>query len=114
MTKALLIKVDGSVAETTFEGLKDLQKMVDGYIEAISLGSHVAYVNEEGKLRNMPINRRATKIVIDMMGTRNFSDYIVGNMVIVGEYENGLETDVSESLVQSILNDERIGSYTGT
>lgn len=39
--------------------LETLQHLVDGYIERTPLGNDVAaYVNEEGRLRHLPANRR--------------------------------------------------------
>ena len=39
------------------DSLKDLQKMVGGYIETVTLPNGVVLIcNEEGRLRNMPYN----------------------------------------------------------
>lgn len=114
MTKALLVQVDGSLVEKDFEGLEDLQSMVGGHIEMIWLGNsgQIAYINEEGKLRNLPLNNRATQIAIDMGTQFRLGDYIVGNMVIVGGCDaDGYETDVSESLVNILKDGKRVGEY---
>jgi len=62
--------------------LKELQGLVEGYIELIYLppgnGHNQAYVNEEGKLKGLPLNRKATEIY-----GRWPADGIVGNLVIV-------------------------------
>ena len=101
MTKALLISVDGSVKRILVNGLKDLQAHVGGYIEGIYLngGGNLAYVNEEGKLRGLPVNKRASMFIHDKGARVQTHDFIVGNMVIVGAPdENGEDTDVSEAL----------------
>jgi Domain of unknown function (DUF3846) len=44
--------------------LKQLQTMVGGYIESVSLGDDlVMIVNEDGKAKNLPINNIASEMV---------------------------------------------------
>jgi Domain of unknown function (DUF3846) len=66
--KAKWIKTDGTMTEvepkngTDFQ-LDELQKFVGGYIEVVyppSQHGAVMIVNEEGKLRHLPINKLAT------------------------------------------------------
>lgn len=43
--------------------LAEVQKLVDGYFELVSLGGgQVMLVNEEGLLRELPQNREATRL----------------------------------------------------
>lgn len=63
--------------------LEELQKYVGGYIERIDLGDNLAmYVDEEGELKNLPINITATWI---LQGLRKltFGTVIKGNAIIV-------------------------------
>lgn len=59
--------------------LEELQGFVGGYIEIIRLGANkVMVINEEGKMRNLPLNIKAT-VTIQLHG-RN--DVIVGNALV--------------------------------
>jgi len=66
--------------------LTELQHYVDGLIEIVQLrpgyGGGTAYCNEEGKLKNLPVNRRAGD-----MACICADDFIVGNFVIVKKEE---------------------------
>ncbi len=79
--KVTLIRADGTEVVLTPEKkptLEQMQVWVDGYIEVV----HVLYngrrcamgVNEEGKLRNLPANTKASQI---------FGQTIVGNVFIL-------------------------------
>lgn len=75
--KALLIN-DRSVEEIEIENtLEALQKVVDGYIETVTLigGYAVMIVNEEGLLRGMPSNLTASAVA---------ARKIVGPALVVG------------------------------
>lgn len=93
-TRALLIPVEGPVTELDLDdgedSLRVLQAAVGGWIEAVRLprfirgaGRATAYVNEEGKLERLPINRRATDFMIPGIGLFP-GDYIAGPMVVAG------------------------------
>jgi hypothetical protein len=68
--------------------LQVLQDLVGGYIEAIpGWEEHngqpcVVYGNEEGKLRGLAPNERATRMWWAMLG-RMVDDFLVGDIVIV-------------------------------
>ena len=54
--------------------LENLQKIVGGYIETVPVGrKHVLIVNEEGKLRSLPINFHMGRY-----------DTIVGDAIVLG------------------------------
>lgn len=62
--------------------LKELQEFVEGFIEQIHLpGQRTMFVNEEGKLLNLPFNEKASQIYGHM------NDFIVGNAVICSSDE---------------------------
>ena len=66
------IKTDGTIEEITLvdrdgdgDRLKQLQEAVNGYIELLYINpkkNEVMVVNEEGLLRRLPVNRRASKL----------------------------------------------------
>jgi len=66
--------------------LKELQKLVDGYIERIAMPNGQAmYINEEDKLNDLPWNSKATTI-LKLHGLIP-NDYIVGDVVILSNEE---------------------------
>jgi len=83
----LIIKSDGTEIESvpangTDYSLKELQEIVEGYIEVVRL-KHELYdmmiINEEGKLNRLPVNLKATRI---FKSTQQTFDYIVGNVLL--------------------------------
>ena len=81
-----IYKADGSKSPSTpengqFYELKELQKIVGGYIEFVYLTDNsVMVLNEEGKIDNLPLNVRATEIL-----RKNFPDnpdHIVGDVLV--------------------------------
>ena len=77
--------------------LKYLYSKIGDIVEALQVTDEVGmYLHEEGKILNLPINRRATYLARKHAGI-SLTDYIVGDVVLVGEvddegYETGLTT----------------------
>lgn len=60
---AVLLKSDGSKEQDVkIKTLKQMQELVDGYIEFVYLNDKVLVVNEEGLLNGLPRNNQATEI----------------------------------------------------
>ena len=61
--------------------LNELQSFVDGYIEVVMLDktSEIMVVNEEGKLKGLPINRNATEY---LLRNSQIDDIIVGDVLV--------------------------------
>jgi hypothetical protein len=95
--KAAIIKSDGTITEAKpADGkhftLKEMQSIVGGYIEVItftnkfrrpphlSIPTKLMICNEEGKLNNLPVNKKMSEIWKDYFGI--YSDIIVGNVLI--------------------------------
>lgn len=81
---AKIYKTDGTVKTvepkngTDFK-LDELQEIVGGHIEVLYLNSsEILVCDEEGKLKNYPLNIEATRIVQE----NDISDYIVGDVLI--------------------------------
>jgi hypothetical protein len=92
--KALLIKTDD-----TFEALEDislhtLQEAVGGYIEMVYLqGTNLyAYVNEEGKMLDLPPNIFGTCIAASL-GALQVGDFIRGNFVLITSLEEEIDDE---------------------
>lgn len=68
-----------SPAKGKYFTLKELQNYVGGYIETLPVATkQLMVVNEEGKLNNLPTNKRATEIAIENC----VFDVIVGDVLI--------------------------------
>ena len=65
-----------SAPKEKFYSLQELQEIVEGYIEIVFLPNNFCLVvNEEGKLKQLPINIIATQIIRQF----GINDIIVGN-----------------------------------
>ena len=79
--------------------LESLQELVGGYIEAIGLWPNVtAYLNEEGKLIDLPVNHTASRLALACEAIAPM-DYIAGPLVVIGFDPNtGENQDIPEDL----------------
>ena len=80
---AILIKPDGTQTPVWPQGtrwtLEELQALVEGYIEIASHFGHVdMLVNEEGRLKGLPIKAKASLLA---------DTVIVGNALIIRRHE---------------------------
>lgn len=91
---AIIIKTDGvCVLLHCYPGdclsLEEMQKIVEGHIEAVPTALAQGWsqepgvglaliVNEEGKLQNLPVNQTATDL------SAAYNDVIVGNAILLG------------------------------
>ena len=68
--------------------LKEAQKFVGGYVEGITFpNGDYLIINEEGKLRNLPLNEEATKLWKDTFDNDNYitgrNDFVVGPAILI-------------------------------
>jgi hypothetical protein len=83
--KAKIYKADGSIIDVkpnngTDFSLEELQEIVGGYIEIVSLmDDEIMVINEEGKLIDLPFNETATQMYQEVDG---FYDYIAGDVLV--------------------------------
>lgn len=80
----VLIKSDGTISEFKLKGkkpsLEEMQQAVGGYIEMIPTNDGcIMILNEDGKMKGLPLNSVATSMVTLFQG-----DFIVGD-VLIGE-----------------------------
>lgn len=86
---ATILKTDGTCeqrqpANGTDFGLHEAQEIVDGYVEVVPLADgRIMLLNEEGKLRDLDVNKEATALYLD---GRAGIDVIVGDVLVC---ENG-------------------------
>jgi hypothetical protein len=91
--KALIITTEGSPYTKRVNGYSELQEIVGGLIDAVTHHEvkMSAYVNDEGLLLGLPMNRIASVM---------FGRYLVGDVVVCGvPDEDGNDTDVLEAVV---------------
>ncbi|MCA1601265.1 MAG: DUF3846 domain-containing protein [Acidobacteria bacterium] len=86
--------------------LKTYWELVDGHLEVVDLfrPSASLYINEEGKLNDLPLNQRAT--VITWVHNSDFcgQHLILGDAFIVGPIDdNGDDLTVPEELVKLLF-----------
>ena len=82
--------------EREFTGLTDYQEAVRGYIEPVSIATPplTLYVNEEGKVRDLETNHRATFIWWVLTPAARGRDLVLGNAVIVAEESDAGSTEL--------------------
>jgi hypothetical protein len=86
--------------------LDDYQKVVGGIVQAIDLERPPMrlYCNEEGKLHELPLNRRATVLLWGHNQSFRFRDQIVGDAFLVGPMgQRGLDANVPDEFVQFLF-----------
>jgi hypothetical protein len=70
--------------------LEEMQKCVQGYIEAIRLTrERVMYVNEDGTRKALPLNTRATAKLWEYAPQHRGRTYIVGDVLVASLAETG-------------------------
>jgi hypothetical protein len=107
MTKlGVVIKAEGTLERLDLseseQELKSLQNAVGGYVQVIELeDDFTMWVNEEGKLLNLPVNEIATVIWEVRFGLD--TDIICGDVVFTGGMDEDGETlTISEANVQRL------------
>ena len=60
--------------------LSDAQKFVGGYVEVVQVNDGLLIVDEEGKMKNKPVNEVASKMHADKYGDE---DIIVGDAIYI-------------------------------
>lgn len=89
-----------------FSDLASYQAAVGGYIEPISiqLPRMTVFANEEGKVQNLPVNRRATCLWWLLSPAARGSDILVGDIALVGSRGGpGSTTDLPTDFLSLLL-----------
>ena len=68
--------------------LSDAQKFVGGYVEVVKVRDGILIIDEEGKLKDKPVNEAATKMYTDYLKNRGYiekhnPDSIVGDAIYI-------------------------------
>jgi hypothetical protein len=115
MPTAIVIPADREqplrVEEIEQGGLAHCQRLVGGYIQVINLDNPPCsmYLNEDGKVQELPLNKRATAVMWVHNPVFFEHDIIVGDALITGPPDDqGYDTDVPKVLEQLLLNCEGV------
>lgn len=95
--RILTMTADGKIYGESINGsLKDFQRVVGGYVEAINLSDTITiWCNEEGKLNGSAYNHNATLVFRHYFGN---VDVIAGDVFFTGGVgENGETKEIGES-----------------
>jgi hypothetical protein len=107
MLAGIKITTDETLVQLEDGSYKSVSDAVGGYIEHITLDGvfegYSLYVNEEGKLLNLPINKVATAIWERVFGV--YTDIIVGNAVLVSSQtdDEGNELPLTIEQVEQVV-----------
>lgn len=93
--RAVIVTPDGVIRLTDIDNeLSAFQQVVGGYIEGVYGEDFTVYVNEEGLLQRLPINRYVTALP-------EIPPVLVGTALIVGAAdEEGYDTDVPDHIIK--------------
>ena len=67
--------------------LSEAQKFVGGWVEVVQVNDGILIIDEEGKLKDKPINNASSKLYADKYGD---ADIIVGDAIYI---PNGIVSD---------------------
>ena len=111
MVTGIVIPHDNTKAlqRAEFESLADYQTAVGGYIEIVRVHDHplVIVANEEGKLRRLPVNRRATCLWWLLNPAGLGGDVLVGDVIILGSDQDGEMGSTPDKLFSLLFETKR-------
>lgn len=105
----IIIPADSSAGTTirqcTFaDSYTVMRDTVGGFIELVSLRLADMFINEEGKLYDLPVNPRATRLAWTDRAI-SFDDVIVGDVIVFGKANaDGDETSITPEFRTHMLN----------
>lgn len=111
MVRGVLIPATDSRDLTAYEAieLEEYQRAVGGWIETVDLPAFgsTMLVNEEGLLRGLPFNRRATFLWWFHVPSARSRARLVGDALLVGlPDEDGEATDLPDGALRALLSGE--------
>lgn len=101
MIKGIKLLVSGKYEIVEIEdNYKELQEIVGGLIEFVSIGDGIDIViNEEGKIMGLEPNFIATALF-------DFKDLLVGDAIIVGvDYSTGETISLTDAQIETLTNE---------
>jgi hypothetical protein len=119
MTRVLLVTPDKSEVLDTTITLPHLRTLIGGgYLEAIygwhPNGEWCCYIDEEGKLKGLPVNQPASMLAAQAGWPGAMSDYLCGPAVFVGPTDDeGYDTEVPQWLIEEARTVGSVSDKTG-
>lgn len=112
MVQGIVIPADAEspLWRRDFARLEDYQAAVGGWIEAVDLLDFgvTIYVNEEGRLRHLPFNSRASFLWWYHVPETRQKAMLVGDAVLIGLPDrNGNSTDLPDAVSEILLSSAR-------
>ena len=107
--KALLVTTEGEIELLDEEfNLNVIQKYVGGWIEVVNFGPdnphYFAYIDEEGKLKGLPVNELVTDFWYNSGQQILLGDVIVGDVLFFGQVDDeGNDTDVPDDVIKHFM-----------
>jgi hypothetical protein len=100
MTKALFVPADPTVAARVVDITHhhDVNDLIGGWFEPVATSHIVAYVDEEGLLKNCSVNHRASTLL---------GRSVVGNAVVFGFDGSSEEADIPTDIAVAAVEDNR-------
>lgn len=107
MPKVIILPPDGDPRIEVLEGLAAYQAAVGGDIQSVPFNDQCLICDEDGKLKRLPANQRATDLCRRHKIGLHPADQIVGTVFLIGppDEETGEYTDVSHALIHELLPD---------
>jgi hypothetical protein len=104
MALALILRVDGSTAVKDLKTATEIHAVINGWLEGLAFGDGVfAYINEDGKMLKLPMNKYATMLADFRKVGMHPQDYIAGTIVFFGSSDlDGNNTDVPREFVDLV------------
>jgi hypothetical protein len=102
-------ELEVSAFEHQFSSLVTYQAAVGGYLEAVTIKAPALSLlfNEEGKVHHLRVNVRATCLWWLYMPSARGTDYLVGDVVVVGADSEHDASDVPAELVTLFTTEQR-------
>lgn len=103
---AIRIDVDGTITELPDVTYPTIRDAVGGYIEAApTAASIVIYLDEEGKIKGLPLNPFADALwaLVDEFGCLADGDFLVGPVVVTGPYDDEGENTPLDAALMALI-----------
>jgi hypothetical protein len=110
--RAIIVEPDGTHRLSILNGYDDIKAALNGgWLEALHITENiVAFVDEEGKMKNLSPNAVASEICTKMQVGLHPTDIIVGPFILCGQK---MSDDPEEGLVECDLPDDFINQFFG-
>lgn len=109
MSKSIVIDSIGNIRIKNLDDLKSLQNVVGGYIEHISFPfkkncALSGFINEEGKILNLPVNRIASLLWMKSNNWDKLYDVLCGDVIITGCVDDEGDTkDITDEQLNDVM-----------